>query len=102
LNYNIEDREKEKMHSLDRAITLKPMEGKPTLNSSGAVDKRLFNGENRLRAVYDNVHGLWGLKYDKGAVPGGLEGRFTDLQVLIDYVRSYYARRNVEVSEVGD
>lgn len=90
------------MHSLDRVIVLQPMEGKTALSGTGAPDKGLFTGENNLHAVYDNVYGLWVMKYDRGQLPGGLEGKFTDLDLLLAHVRSYFAKRNVEIVEVRD
>jgi len=105
LNYNIAERqskEMEKMHSLDRVIVLKPMEGKSALDVTGAPDKRLFTGENNLHAIFNNTFGLWELKYDSGSLPGGLDGKFTDLDILLQHVRQYFGKRNVEIVEVKD
>lgn len=101
MNYVLEQ-PSDKMHSLDRVIVLKLMDGKTAINSKGATDNRLFTGENKLHAVYDNAFGLWALNYDKGQIPGGLEGKFTDLTLLVNHVKQYFATRNIEVVEVRD
>lgn len=100
--YDIEARRKSKMHSEERILSLKVIDGKKPLSSTGNVDARLFGGENNLRAVYDDRFGMWGLKYDLGAIPGGLDQKFTDFDKLLQYVRSYFKTRNVEVTEVID
>lgn len=102
MNYDIASREKAKMHTLDRIIVLKTMEGKDPLTSDGFVDKRLFNGENNLHAIFDIRTGMWFLRYDKGLLPGALDVKYISLPEILDYVRQYFARRNVEVVEVKD
>lgn len=102
MNYDIEARQKEKMHTTDRLIVLRPMEGKDPKDAQGNVDKRLFSGENNLHAVYDVNKGWWSVRYDKGAIPGGLDRNWTDLTNTVDTVRQYFAARNVEVVEVRD
>jgi hypothetical protein len=105
LNYNIAERqekEMERMHSLDRVIVLKPKEGQTPLSGTGTPDKRLFTGENKLHAVYNNTFGLWEMKYDSGALPGGLDGKFTDFDKLLEHVRMYFGKRNIEIVEVKD
>ena len=93
-------REAEKMHTLDRIIVLKPMEGKEPMDSKGHVDKRLFSGENKLHAVFDNQKGFWFMRYDQGAIPGALDMQFVELSKLMDFVRNYFAKRNIEIVEV--
>lgn len=99
-NYDVEARREAKMHSDVRVLVLKPMEGKKTLSSTGAVDPRLFNGENVLRAIYDNSTGMWNLKYDDGMLPGGLKQRFTQFSELLSHTRQYFRTRNVEIEEI--
>lgn len=89
----------EKMLSLDRIIVLGKMEGKHTLNSSGLVEKGLFDGTNRLHAVRD-PQGLWMMKYDNGALPGGLKHKFTNFNSLKKHVEDYFKKRNIEIKEV--
>lgn len=100
MNYDPAAREAEKMHSFDRVIVIKPMEGLKVLSAQGSVDARLFTGDNRLHAVYDVNSGLWYMKYDNGILPAALQGRFIMLQELLDFVRAYYQKRNVEIVEV--
>lgn len=100
--FDLELRAKAKMHSLDRIIVLRPMDGKKSLSSAGTVDNRLFNGENRLHAVWDVNSGAWEVRYDKGIIPAALDMKFTELTQLIDMVRNYYARRNIEIVEILD
>lgn len=102
INYDVEERRKSKMKSDDRVLVLKPVEGKQTLASDGSVDKRLFTGENNLHAIYDEVSGVWSMKYDKGAIPGGLQGRFTLFSELLSTARSYFNKRNVGIVEVRE
>lgn len=102
VNYDVEARRKGKMKSDDRILVLKPMEGKTALSSTGAVDKRLFNGENTLHAVYDDMKGLWRMNYDVGGLPGGLQEKFTSFPQLLEHARSYFKRRNVNITEVKE
>lgn len=105
MNYNITDREQvegAKMRSYDRVILLKPMEGKEPLSSGGAVDVRLFKGGNKLHAVYEVASGLWGLKVENGSIAGGLQGQFSEFDMLLNHVKSYFNRRNIDVIGVQD
>jgi hypothetical protein len=98
--FDIESRRKAKMHNDNRIFVLQPMEGRPTLSSSGSVDNRLFTGENKLHAIRDIKKGMWFLRYDNGATPSGLDVTFTDFTLLVEFVKAFYIRRNVEVTEV--
>jgi hypothetical protein len=102
VNYDVEDRRKNKMKSDDRVLILKPMEGKTALSAAGAVDKRLFNGENKLHAIYDEVKGNWYMKYDMGGLPGGLQGQFTLFSELLATAKSYFKKRYVDIVEVHE
>lgn len=100
MSYDIIKRESEKMHTLDRVLVLQVMEGKDPLESGGKMDKRLFTGDNKLHAVYNTQTGLWYMRYERGSVPGALDVQFSELPKLLDYVRNYFARRNIEITEV--
>jgi len=102
VNYDIEERRRGKMKSDDRVLVLAPMEGKPSLSASGSVDKRLFKGENTLHALYDVNTGTWKMAYEMGGLPGGLEGKFTTFNELVDTARGYFKRRNVEIIEIKE
>lgn len=95
------DKYKEKMRSTDRILVLKPPEGKVARGVDGLPDKRLFNGENRLHAV-QLPNGMWVLKFDHGSLPQPLKQTFTRFNILVDFVRAYYAKRNIEIKEVID
>lgn len=91
-----------KNRSIDRILVLAPEEGKDVLNSKGVVDKRLFNGENRLHAKLDTQTMLWFVQYDHGIPPQPFQQRFTSFTKLFGFVEDYYKRRNVKISEVID
>jgi hypothetical protein len=90
---------KTKMHSGDRKLTLRPMEG-GAINVIGAVDKRLFTGENCLHAIRDPQNSLWTLRYDAGLVPAPLQQRFTSFNILFKHASEYYKKRNAELTEI--
>lgn len=84
----------------DRILVLAPMEGEAPLNSKGVVDKRLFNGENRLHAKVDPQVMLWYVQYDHGIPPQPFQQRFTSFTKLYNFVEDYYKRRNVKIVQV--
>lgn len=88
--------------SFDRILVLKPREGVSTLNSKGMVDNRLFSGKNRLHAIRDSQTSFWSLRYDEGIVPEQLKQSFTTFQKMYDFVKGYFARRNVDLVDVVD
>jgi len=94
-----------KMHSPDRILLLEPIDGKKPLSSTGLVDPRLFSkdGEgNRLHATMDGETCLWTLKYDKGAIPPGLNGRFTSFKNIKKFAEDYFLTRNIKITEVKE
>jgi hypothetical protein len=97
-----EAKNSERNRSNDRLIVLKQIEGKAPMNSIGMVDKRLFDGKNRLHCISDEQTGLWSLKFEHGLIPGSLDQQFTSFGKALTKVKEYYDRRNVEVSEVID
>lgn len=88
--------------SNDRILVLAPIEGAPTLNSKGVVDKRLFTGENKLHAKLDPHFMLWSVQYDHGIPPQPFQQRFTSFTKLYDFVKDYYLRRNIQIVKVID
>jgi len=94
-----------KLKSADRVLILEPIDGKKPLSSTGLVDPRLFkDGEegNRLHAVMDGETCLWSLKYDKGSIPPGLNGRFTSFKNIKKFAEDYFLTRNIKITEVKD
>lgn len=97
--------EESKMRSSDRIFKLEVIDGTKPKSSIGMVDPRLFKEgteANRLHAIMDLETSLWTLKYDKGAIPSALEGRFTGFQKALDHARTYFATRNIQITQVKD
>lgn len=101
-NYDIEERRREKMKSDHRILNLRPVAGRVHKDAIGKLDNRLFNGENKLHAQLNHTSGMWRLNYDSGALPGGLQMMFTTFPELLDHVRVYFSKRNVEVTDIVD
>jgi len=97
-----EARLRDRLKSNDRIILLKKMEGKNTLDSKGMVDNRLFSGDNKLHAILDSETGLWSLKFEKGLMPGALDAKFTKFSKVVEKVKEYYDKRNVEIDKIID
>lgn len=100
-SYDVEARQS-KVKKDRRVISLRPIAGKQALSSTGPTDPRLFTGENQLLAEYSNTTGMWSLRYTVGAVPYGLQHKFTQFESLLDYVKQYFKGRNVEIAGVKD
>ena len=86
----------------DRIIVLAPIEGQTVLSGLGQNDSRLFTGENKLHGVMDEQTSLWSLHFEHGIVPGSFKQQFTTFNKLLDFVKTYYEKRNVQVVEVID
>ena len=83
-----------------RTLSLKPMQG-GAKDTTGLVDKRLFNGQNELYALMDTETCLWHLKQNDGSVDPKLRGKqWTSFKMLMNDVVPYYRNRNVEVTEI--
>jgi len=100
--YDVEARRRGKMKSDDRTFVLRPMEGKNPRDTKGNVDPRLFQGENNLHAIYDDIKGMWTLRYEVGGLPEALKQKFTTFSDCEDTVRRYFANRSVEIEKVID
>lgn len=97
------DTETNKFKSNDRVLVLKPIDNKAPLNSIGLVDKRLFTGDNRLRAIKNEQTNLWSFKYDKGILPPALRNEnFTSFYKLKSFAEIYFKTRNIQITEVID
>lgn len=85
--------------SNDRILELSVPEGQSARSTQGLLDNRILKGTvNRLHAVQES--GLWYLKYDAGNVPPALKQRYTNFNVLMKHVTTYFKRRNIDVKEV--
>lgn len=91
-----------KNRSSDVVLELKGIEGKATLAGYGAIDKDLFTGSNKLHAILDPQTMLWHLKYERGVIPQELQQRFTHYDKLMNFVRNYFSKRNIEIVDVKD
>lgn len=91
-----------KERKTDRVLELKPIEGKATLSSTGLVDPRLFNGENKLHAVMDTRNCMWRLKYEAGGLPEPLKQTFTNFTKLLEFTTRYFNKRNIEITRIID
>ncbi len=101
--YNFYDEyESEKMRKDDRVLVLKVKDGKSAISSTGNVDNRLFTGENRLHAIRGPKNALWTLRYDVGVVPPVLKQKFTSFDALLAFCKTYFNKRNIEITEVID
>lgn len=89
-----------KMRSDDRIFVLERTEG--TKNSAGIVDNRLFTDGNKLHAKMDPETTHWALHYEKGLIPPVLQQRFTSWNKCLDFVKTYFERRNVKIKEILD
>lgn len=94
--------QKAKERSSDRILVLKPIDGAKPLSSTGLVDTRLFTGENKLHAIMDDTNCMWRLKYDQGGLPPALKQTFTGFSKLIDYTKTYFKKRNIEIVDILD
>ena len=101
-NYDVEARRKAKMRSDDRVLVLEPTKGKNPRNTLGHIDPRLFNGENNIHIIYDDIKGLWKLRYDVGGLPEPLKQNFTTFNTALAAVKKYFETRNVEIVKVID
>lgn len=91
-----------KMRATDRSLILKVMDKKKPKSSTGLVDPRLFNGENKFRCIIDPQTMLWSFKQDFGNIPPALRQKFTRFNEALNYAKAYYRSRNIEVVEVID
>jgi len=93
----------DKMRTNERKFVLERVEGDKVRRNDGTVDNTLFTGDNNLIAVFDPETNMWGLRYEKGTLPGAFKDqRFTQFAKLVAYVKNYYAKRGIEVKEIVD
>lgn len=91
-----------KQRSDDRILVLEPIDGKAAKSSTGLVDPRLFNGENKLHAYCDPETRMWNMKYERGGLPDPLKGTFTTFKTLIKFTEDYFNKRNIKIKEIID
>lgn len=87
--------------SYDRKLTLSAIEGEKPATTSGALDARLFTGEQQLKVKMDPQTSLWYFQYsNNGVIPGGLRGMFTGSNAAIRHAENYFKKRNVKIVRV--
>jgi hypothetical protein len=98
-----EDIDRPNVRKDDRILVLRVQEGKKPLNSTGTADPRIFKGENSLHALLDpRGTNLWTMRFEKGITPEPLKKKFTRFELLLNYAKGYFAKRNVDIVEVID
>lgn len=83
-------------------IKVKLIDNQAARSSTGQVDPRLFKGGNKLYIIQDPQYMLWYFKYEFGAIPGGLNQKFTKFQDALEFGKKYLKSRNLEITEVID
>jgi hypothetical protein len=91
-----------KMRATDRCLVLKVLDSKKPRSATGMIDTRLFNGDNRLHCILDEKTLLWYFKLDCGNIPPVLRQKFTRFNEALNFAKTYYKSRNVEVVQVID
>jgi hypothetical protein len=97
--FHMNEKAEDKILAPEREIVLRPKEGKSPKSSTGLVDTRLFKGDNTLNAIMGE-DGLWYCKFQQGHIPEPLRVKFTKISKLIEHVRSYFDKRDVEIVEI--
>lgn len=92
----------DKARKTDRILKIRPIEGQKTLSSTGLVDPRIFTGDNNLHAIQDPRNTLWGLKLEAGGLAEPLKQKFKTFDSLLEFVKVYFRKRNLEITEVID
>ena len=90
----------EHMQTTDRILSLKLIDDKAPISSTGLIDRRLFTGDNKLHAVTDPQTGMWSLRYEQGKLPQAFMCSFTSFKSLMKFASAYFLKRNVMISEV--
>lgn len=91
------------VRSTDRVLELSPIKGASVLAASGAVDNRLFTGEQKLHLKMDPSTCLWYFQWEQnGILPGGLKGKFTGFKSGIKHAEDYFKKRNVQITQIRD
>lgn len=78
------------------------IDNKAPLNVIGQVDPRLFKGGNKIYLIQDPQYMLWYFKYEFGAIPGGLNEKFTKFNDALEFGKKYFKTRNLKIIDVID
>lgn len=93
---------KDKLKKDDRILEVKTIDGKLPLSSIGKVDKRIFQGGNKLHAFYHPLTGFWKLRYEVGELPQGLQNQWLSFEQLVTDTDRYLRKRNLYIEQVLD
>lgn len=89
--------------STDRILQLSPIDGMAPKSVTGLLDPRLFTGEQKLHVKMDDQTCLWYFQYsNNGLLPEPLKGKYTGFRAAIKFAESYFAKRNVKITQVID
>lgn len=93
---------KDKLKKDDRILEIKVVDGEQPLSSIGTMDKRLFQGGNKLHARYNPMTGFWNLAYEIGSLPPTLQDSWLSFDKLLVDTERYLKTRNLEIAQVLD
>lgn len=93
---------KDKVKKDDRILVIKVIDGEKPLSSIGTMDKRIFQGGNRMHAKYNPMTGFWRVSYEVGHVPANLDQSWMTFDGLMYDVGNYLRSRNLEIEQVLD
>ena len=88
--------------STRRFLILEKIPGQDTKSTSSLIDKRLFEGENKLIAQQDDQFALWSVHYSDGVLPEPLKQQFTSFTKLYDFCSKYFTTRGIRIANVID
>jgi len=90
------------MRNTDRIIVLKLIDTSAKQSKTGSIDTRILTGDNKLHAKMDPTSCFWSLSYEHGFVPDPLKQQFTSFAMLLKFIKEYFRKRNIEVTEIID
>ncbi len=104
LNFNhFDEQRKAKMHSDERQVVLKRIEGKNVTSDTGLIDNRAYTGGgNNLRIMKVPGTTMWTFRQEKGITPEPLKQMFTGVRQAKQFASSYFKKRGLELVEFLD
>lgn len=87
------------LRSNDRILVLEKTDPKA---DAGLLDPRVFEGKNNLHAVMDTGNCMWNFRYEHGAIPPGLRGKFTSFKEAMSHAELYLVGKKIKIVNVLD